>query len=153
MVELLPIDRSGSVALPTLRLPEFMRQNCSATASFYEVVGFHPPWIGYVSIAHGQPVGGGGFKGPPVNDTVEIAYYTLPGLEGRGWATATARKLIGIAAAAAPEIVVVAQTLPQQNASTALLKKLGFELQGSVMHPEDGEVWEWRIETRQQQGP
>jgi ribosomal-protein-alanine N-acetyltransferase len=126
-----------------------MRQNCSATASFYEVVGFHPPWIGYVSIAHGQPVGGGGFKGPPVNDRVEIAYYTLPDLEGRGWATATARELIRIATASAPKIVVAAQTLPEQNASTALLKKLGFELQGSVMHPEDGEVWEWRIQTRQ----
>jgi RimJ/RimL family protein N-acetyltransferase len=145
VVELLPIDQSGSIAIRSAQIPEVMRQNCAATASFYKVVGFNPPWIGYVSVADGQPVGGGGFKGPPQDNRVEIAYYTLPNLEGHGWATATASELIKIARFAAPPIVVAAQTLPERNASTSVLRKLGFELQDSLVHPEDGEVWEWRM--------
>ena len=108
-------------------------------------MGFDPPWIGYVSIVDGQPVGGGGFKGPPQGNRIEIAYYTLPDLEGRGHATATAKELLRVARSVAPGLVVAAQTLPHESASTSLLKKLGFELHGSLVHPEDGEVWEWRF--------
>ncbi|HJR53098.1 MAG TPA: GNAT family N-acetyltransferase [Gemmatimonadota bacterium] len=116
-----------------------------ATASFYKIVGFEPPWIGYISLAEGKPVGGGAFKGPPRDNRVEIAYYTLEELEGRGFATATASELINIARSAVPTITVAAQTLPTPNASNALLKNLGFVLQGSLIHPEDGEVWEWQL--------
>ncbi len=38
-----------------------------------------------------------------------------------------------------------AQTLPEKNASTRILEKLGFSFMGPVQHPEDGEVWEWRL--------
>jgi hypothetical protein len=41
--------------------------------------------------------------------------------------------------------MVFAQTLPEENASTAILKKLGFTLVGSVQHPDDGTVWEWEL--------
>jgi len=82
-VKLLPFDESGRIALSSSQVPEVMRQNCAATASFYKTVGFNPPWIGYVSVADGQPVGGGGFKGAPHENRVEIAYYTLPNFEGR----------------------------------------------------------------------
>jgi [ribosomal protein S5]-alanine N-acetyltransferase len=145
VVELLPIAESGDVTIPSSGMPDMIRENCSATASFYKAVGFSPPWIGYVSVTDGHPVGGGGFKGPPQHNSVEIAYYTLAALEGRGWATATARALIKIARSVDPAIGVTAQTLPQRNASARLLGKLGFELEGSVMHPEDGEVWHWRL--------
>lgn len=144
-VELLAIDRAGGVALPDPLLPETLRQNCAATADYYRVIGFKPPWIGYVSMAGGEPVGGGAFKGAPRDNRVEIAYYTLPDREGRGWATATARKLLAIGRAHAPAVVIAAQTLPQRNASTAILEKLGFRWHGALMHPEDGEVWEWRL--------
>jgi [ribosomal protein S5]-alanine N-acetyltransferase len=144
VVELLPIAESGDVTLPSSGMPDMIRQNCAATASFYKAVGFSPPWIGYVSVADGHPVGGGGFKGPPQHNSVEIAYYTLAALEGRGWATATARALIKIVRSIDPTIAVTAQTLPQGNASTRLLSNLGFKLEGSVVHPEDGEVWNWR---------
>ena len=77
-LQLLPIDQSGGVALPTDVLPDFMRENCIATAAFYRMLGFQAPWIGYISTANGRPVGGGGFKGPPQTNRVEIAYYTLP---------------------------------------------------------------------------
>ena len=123
-----------------------MRQNCEATVEFYKVVGFEPPWIGYVAVSEGRPVGGGAFKGRPQDNRAEIAYYTLPELENRGFAAATARELVRIARQARPGIIVTAQTLPTPNASNAVLKKLGFALKGSLLHPEDGEVWEWQLE-------
>lgn len=144
-LQLLPIDQSGGVALPSYVLPDFMRENCIATAAFYRVVGFQPPWIGYISTANGRPVGGGGFKGPPQANRVEIAYYTLPELEGQGFASSTARELISVARRAVPEITISAQTLPTPNSSNALLKRLGFTFHGALLHPDDGDVWEWQL--------
>lgn len=144
-VELIAINQSGEPVRGLASLPDPAKENCAATASFYDVVGFVPPWIGYLSLCEGQVVGGGGFKGPPLDDKAEIAYYTLPEFEGRGFATATARELVKLARAADPKIVVTAQTLPVPNASNALLKKLGFTFEGVVHHSEDGEVWEWYL--------
>jgi RimJ/RimL family protein N-acetyltransferase len=144
-VELVPIDASGGLAKRMTALPRGIEENCKATASFYKIVGFVPPWIGYVSLAEGQAVGGGAFKGAPRDNKVEIAYYTLPEFEGQGFATATARALIAIAAHADPAVLITAQTLPLTNASNTLLRKIGFTFQGSVIHPEDGEVWEWHM--------
>jgi ribosomal-protein-alanine N-acetyltransferase len=144
-VELLPIDQQGGVPLAMDRFPDFVRENCKAMAPYYEIVGFEPPWIGYISVADGLPVGGGAFKGPPRENRVEIAYYSVPELEGQGFASATARALITIAHATIPGIVVAAQTLPGPNASNALLEKLGFKFHGAILHPEDGEVWEWQL--------
>jgi RimJ/RimL family protein N-acetyltransferase len=152
-IRLVPINEAGVPVEPIAIISEVMRQNCMATASFYKVVGFEPPWIGYVSVAQGRPVGGGGFKGPPRDNRVEIAYYTLPEFEGRGLATATASELIRIAKSTAPAILVVAQTLPVFNASNALLKKLGFLFHGTMLHPEDGEVWEWQLNAQQDAPP
>jgi hypothetical protein len=42
-------------------------------------------------------------------------------------------------------VTVAAQTLPEENASTSILKKLKFSFVGSVEHPEDGLVWEWQL--------
>ena len=144
-VDLIPIDQSGALAKPVGALPEMIRQNCEGTASFYKVVGFVPPWIGYVGVSEECVVGGGAFKGSPQGNKAEIAYYTLPEFEGRCFATATARKLIEIARNTVSGIVITAQTLPAQNASTSLLKKLGFELAGTATDSEVGEVWEWRL--------
>ena len=139
------IDESGIATDLVSSCPDAIKENCKLTADFYKIIGFSPPWIGYVSVSESRPVGGGAFKGPPQNNQVEIAYYTLPELEGQGFASATVRELIRVARAAVPLIVVTAQTLPVVNASNTLLKKLGFSFQGSLLHPEDGEVWEWRL--------
>ena len=40
---------------------------------------------------------------------------------------------------------VTAKTLPQENPSTRILRRLGFDLEGPVMDEEDGEVWRWRL--------
>lgn len=142
--ELIPIERDGAPARP-LALPPAVDANCRGTATYYTAVGFVPPWIGYVAVSGDRVVGNGGFKGPPRDGTVEIAYFTLPELENRGYATATARALVAVAATTEPELTVIAQTLPQPNASNALLRKLGFVFAGVVAHPEDGDVWEWRL--------
>lgn len=72
-------------------------------------------------------------------------YFTFPDHEGRGVATRMARELLRIARAAqAGHTAAIARTLPQENASTSILRKLGFQLEGELLHPEDGLVWKWR---------
>jgi RimJ/RimL family protein N-acetyltransferase len=41
---------------------------------------------------------------------------------------------------------VVAHTLPEGNASTAVLRRLGFVQAETVEDPEDGTVWRWVLE-------
>jgi [ribosomal protein S5]-alanine N-acetyltransferase len=89
-------------------------------------------------------VGGGAFVGPPRDGRVEIAYFTAPELEGRGYATCTAANLCTIARGARSDIVITAFTLPETNASTAILTKLGLKYFGKAVDPDAGEVWEWR---------
>jgi RimJ/RimL family protein N-acetyltransferase len=40
-------------------------------------------------------------------------------------------------------IRVRAHTLPERNASTRILEKLGFERIGQAVDPEVGQVWRW----------
>jgi len=125
-------------------LTDSARSVCDSILSVYRKTGFERPWIGYLAEQDGQLIGTCAFKSPPQNGQVEIAYFTFPGNEGRGIASRMALQLIHIARDAEPEIVIVAQTLPEENASTAILRKLGFVLMGTVNHPEDGGVWEWQ---------
>lgn len=111
---------------------------------YYSKIGFHPPWIGYLAFVNGTPVGMGGFKGRPVDNKVEIAYFTFPGKEGQGVGTQTCRALVKLALASDPRVEVTARTLPENNASTRILAKNGFVLAGTVQDPEDGQVWEWK---------
>jgi len=131
-----PEDRS-------LVLPDFAHQSCAMSAAWYAKVGYVPPWIGYFAVSAGIAVGGGGFKEAPRDGRVEIAYFTVPEFEGRGFASRTARALVAIARAADPTLIIAAQTLPTENASTAILRNLGFRLDRTIDHPEDGKVWEW----------
>jgi RimJ/RimL family protein N-acetyltransferase len=141
---LLPIARDGSVAAP-VELPPPAREACEMTAQLYVRSGFEPPWTGYVAVREGVVVGTCAFKSAPRDDRVEIAYSTMPSHEGRGIATAMARALIEIARVRLPEVTITAQTLPEENASTAILRKLGFAHAGLVHTTEDGDVWEWHL--------
>ena len=115
------------------------------TTQLYRAVGYEPPWIGYLAIENDICVGTCGFKSPPQNNRVEIAYFTFPGHESRGMATQMASELIRLAREKTPAVTVAAQTLPEENASTSVLKKLRFRLVSTVEHPEDGLVWEWHL--------
>ena len=105
-------------------------------------------WGGYVAadLDTRQFVGSCAFKSPPSGDgVVEIAYFTYPGGEGKGYTTAMAAKLIAIGSAS-PEVTgIIAHTLPEKSASTRLLEKNGMRLVGEVVDPEDGRVWRWEF--------
>ncbi len=144
-VSLVVIDRDGSPRDFPGVLSEVAHEVCRATVSLYESVGFKEPWIGYLVLEASVPVGTCGFKSVPVDGRVEIAYFTFPEFEGKGVATGMAAALVAIAQQREPLVVVAAQTLPERNASTRVLEKLGFRLTSTADHPEDGKVWEWQL--------
>ncbi|MCY7359979.1 MAG: GNAT family N-acetyltransferase [Rudanella sp.] len=55
---------------------------------YYTKIGFVPPWIGYYAELNGELVGAAGFKGKPVDGTVEIAYGTFEPYQQQGVGTA-----------------------------------------------------------------
>jgi RimJ/RimL family protein N-acetyltransferase len=89
-------------------------------------------------------VGNTAFVGPPnENGEVEIAYGVVPSFEGRGYATQAATALTEFAFADPRVKTVIAHTLPEKNASTRILEKIGFTFIGEIEHPEDGTIWRW----------
>lgn len=145
LVELVPILPDGAPCSEAQSQPGFPPGLADAYAELYRARGYHPPWIGYLARCGDEYVGSCGFKGPPTEGRVEIAYFTFPAFEGRGVATAMARALLDLAAGD-PGVTVTARTLPAAGASTAILRKLGFTCQGEVEDAEDGVVWEWVLE-------
>lgn len=101
------------------------------------------PWGSYLAVEDGIRVGLCAFKAAPDGEgVVEIAYMTFPAFEGRGHAGAMAAALTETAfAAGAP--LVIAHTLPRENASTRALLRNGFAFAGETIDPEDGLVWRW----------
>lgn len=143
-MRLIEIPRDGSLSSP-IDADELVRSVIDAMREVYCKFGFIRPWTGYIAVRNDAPVGTCAFKSPPADGRVEIAYFTFPGHEGQGIATAMARELLHIARRQDDRLTVFAQTLPEENASTAILRKLGFQLLGPVEHPDDGTVWKWEL--------
>jgi ribosomal-protein-alanine N-acetyltransferase len=104
-------------------------------------------WSGYFVIDEDtrEVIGSCAFKSPPTAEgVVEIAYFTYPGFEGRGYATAMATKLIALASGSPDVRLVIAHTLPEPSASTRVLQKVGMTHVGEVIDPDDGRVWRWQ---------
>ena len=101
--------------------------------------------LGYtlVRTQDGTQIGQCGFKSPPLDGVVEIAYGVAPEFEGRGYATEAALALVNIAFESSSVQTVIAHTFEQSNASSRVLKKAGFRSLGQVVDPEDGPVWKW----------
>lgn len=144
-MELIAVTENGELAKSVSSTPQIAAEILGATTQLYRAVGYEPPWIGYLAIEEDTCVGFCGFKSPPQNNRVEIAYFTFPEYESCGVATRMAAELIRLALDKTPAVTVAAQTLPEENASTSVLKKLRFRLVDSVEHPEDGLVWEWHL--------
>ena len=145
-MELIAITENGELAKAMSSMPVMVAEVVGATTQLYGSVGYEPPWIGYLAFEDDTTcVGACGFKSPPENNRVEIAYFTFPEHESRGVATQMASELIRFARERLPAVTVAAQTLPEENASTSVLKKLRFRLVGTIEHPEDGPVWEWQL--------
>jgi ribosomal-protein-alanine N-acetyltransferase len=141
-------------------MPALVHDNWPRVAELvHEVIGrtlVHMPisvdelqWGGYFVIddATREVVGSCAYKKPPTEDgIVEIAYFTFPDFEGRGYATAVATKLIRLAATSPDVQRVIAHTLPHASASTRVLERVGMANVGEVMDPDDGRVWRWQVQ-------
>lgn len=146
-MELIGITENGTAARPVDDLPDMAVEVMEATTDMYAAGSYAPPWIGYLAIEDGQCVGTCAFKEAPQDNRVELAFFTFPDYEGRGIATRMAGSLVGIAMRAAPGVTIAAQTLPEESAATAVLRKNGFRFIAEVEDPEDGPVWEWQRES------
>jgi [ribosomal protein S5]-alanine N-acetyltransferase len=160
-LSLLPLDGASSAALAAdpaaalatlctnaAEVAETARQVAGATSAMLARSGARRPWIGYLArrAADGAVVGTWAFKAPPADGAVEIAYFTFPGHERRGCATAMAGALVALAFGEPAVARVVAHTLPGEGPSTRVLRRHGFRLEGAVRDEEDGEVWRWSLD-------
>ena len=98
-------------------------------------------------------IGLGGFKGEvDAEGMVEIGYEIAPSYRRRGLASEASEGMIDYAFAQPAIKRVDAHTLPERNASTGVLEKVGMKFLGAVHDPGDGEVWHWSL-TREQYRP
>jgi [ribosomal protein S5]-alanine N-acetyltransferase len=79
----------------------------------------------------GRIIGDIGFKGKPVDQTVEIGYGIIPSAQGRGYATEGVNKIIEWALSTNLASHVVAECINDNIASVKVLEKLGFERTGT----------------------
>lgn len=122
----------------------------SITMHMVDEKGCSPEWGGYFAIDSETRViiGTCAFKGAPdAEGQVEVACFTFPKYEGKGFGTAMINELIEIAKHESLVKLIFANSLPQKNASTKILEKCGFTCKGEVHDPEDGLVWRWEYLT------
>jgi len=119
------------------------KESLAMCIEFYKKVGFTPPWICYYAEENGELIGSAAFKGKPVNNSVEIAYGTMEAHRQKGVGTRICKQLVELSLATDPSVRITARTLPEKNFSTRILEKNHFILLGTVIDPEDGEVYEW----------
>ncbi|TDI66784.1 MAG: N-acetyltransferase [Bacteroidetes bacterium] len=141
-MQLIPITTDQEEMQDYLR-HEFTKSVFETWQKLYPVWGYNPPWVGFFAVRGADTVGVGGFKGPLKNNTVELAYGTIPEYEGQGVATKICQLLVKAAIEHTPSVFITARTLPKKCASTRILCKNNFKKQGLVDDPEDGPVWEW----------
>ena len=124
-----------------------LREVAKAYGEFYDRVPASPPWIGYLAEDEATEtiVGSCGYKGDLRDGAVEIAYFSFPGFERRGFATEMARLLNDLAWQQREVHIVRAHTLQEENASVRILRRLGFTWCGTIDDPEDGPIWRWEL--------
>ena len=105
--------------------------------------GFHgPPGT---SVPGRRMIGHAGFHGPPGTngleraDSLEIGYTVFEEYRGHGYATETARALLDWARDEHGIRHFIASVSPGNEASLAIVRKLGFVETGSQWDEEDGE--------------
>lgn len=91
-------------------------------------------------------IGSGGYKGKPTPEgTVELGYEISPDYRNRGLATEMTNGLIQNAFKDGRIKSIIAHTLGQENPSTRVLKKCGFEKVEEINDPDDGLIWKWEL--------
>lgn len=76
---------------------------------------------------------------------VEVGYEIAPGFRNQGFATEATRAMVAHAFSQPDVEFVLAHTLPEHNASTKVLEKVGMTLVEAVNDPDDGVVWRWAL--------
>ncbi len=105
-------------------------------------------WWNYLIVhrTDARLIGTCGYKGAPTPDgVVEIGYEIADRYQGLGLATETARALVKLAFGYDAVQVILAHTLAEENASAAVLRKLGFSFVEEIFDLEDGKIWQWRL--------
>jgi ribosomal-protein-alanine N-acetyltransferase len=135
-------------ALANVLLSGFVQEIATAHVSLYQKSGAVPPWIAYLACnpEAGGLVGVCRFKNRPENGQVEIAYFTFPEHEGRGYGGEMASVLVEIAFREASLLQIAAHTKPTHSVSTRILERLGFRMIGLVESPESSMVWRWILQ-------
>jgi [ribosomal protein S5]-alanine N-acetyltransferase len=129
--------------IPTIR--EFalhMQQRLSDSHS-------DPKWCGYLVVnpQTQQMVGFCDFKGPPTKDgTVEISHSTFSVFQGCGFASSAVARQIAVAFTEPKVKRIIADTLPENSASTRVLEKNGYKLLSTVDDTAIGLAWRWCLE-------
>jgi len=128
---------------------EFGRSSFRYTLDKIREAPENKQWWTYLIIlkSQNQLIGSCGFKGPPtLEGRVEIGYEIKKSFRNQGFATETAQGLIDWAFTNDTVKRVQAHTLPEENASTSVLKKVGMTFAGPVEIATHGEIWKWAIQ-------
>lgn len=73
MITLIPIP-SDTAGLRRMYPSEQCRTLFDMWDTYYKTIGYHAPWVGYLAVRDGVPVGSGAFTGRPVDGEVEVSY-------------------------------------------------------------------------------
>lgn len=96
----------------------------------------------------GAVLGGCTFKGPPLNDAVEIAYGVAGKARGKGIATAAVGQLLQLVATDCAVRQVVAEILPANIGSSKVVSRLGFMERESYVDTDGETVVRWTYSVR-----
>ncbi len=89
-------------------------------------------------------IGSGGFKGGPDQfGNVEIGYEIATEYENLGYATEAVFAMRNFAFDKKEVHTIIAHTLSLENASNAVLKKIGMKFNSEIPDPELGKIWKW----------
>lgn len=146
-MELIPIKETIEDNEEFINHPR-CREILQMSVDFYKKIGYTAPWVGYFAQQNGELVGSAGFKGAPINGTIEIAYGTFEEFQNQGMGTEICKQLVEISLKTDPSIKITARTLENSGFSAKILTKNHFKALGIVIDPEDGEVWEWVYEKK-----
>lgn len=129
------------VVVPTGWPPELYGSDAiNYTIRHLEAEPANATWASYYFVLRGDSadtlIGVGGYKGAPGPDgTVEIGYAVLPHYQRNGYGAEAAGGLTSRAFAEARVTRVIAETLPELEASQRVLRKNGFECIGEGSEP------------------
>ena len=142
---LIPQTVAGVLAMIAAMAPEDRAEVSDAWLAGLDQPGAEPWMLGFkvVERASGAEIGSCGFKAPPADGMVELAYGVAEEFRGRGYATEAAAAAAKFAMDSGEVSVVRAHTRLGPNASTRVLERCGFLCLGEVIDPEDGLVWRW----------